>query len=210
MNILFDLDGTLTDSGPGIIRCARETFAHYGIPIPGDATMRTIVGPPLRASFLRFGIPESQIEEAIVYYRALYTAGGKYENIPYPGIETLLRRLQADGHRLLVATSKPEHMAVDILEHFGLAQYFIQIGGSLKDGLRDKKSAVISYVLETNGGAGKTVMVGDTVFDVLGAAELGIPTIAVSWGYGNVADMKATGALAVADNMEELYQLLQA
>ncbi len=208
MNILFDLDGTLTDSGPGIIRCARETFAQYGIPIPDDATMRTMVGPPLRESFRRFGFPDGQVEEAIAHYRHLYNnCGGKYENLPYPGIETLLQKLTAYGHRLFVATSKPEHMAVDILRHFDLAEYFEEICGSLRDGVRDKKSAVISYLLEKIGG-GKCMMVGDTVFDVLGAAELGIPTVAVSWGYGDAAAMQAAGALCVVDTMEELYQHL--
>ncbi len=209
MNILFDLDGTLTDSGPGIIRCARETFIKYGIPVPDDAAMRTMVGPPLRESFHRFGIPAHQVEEAIAYYRWLYTdGGGKYENVPYPGIAPLLQRLRAQGHRLFVATSKPEHMAVDILEHFELAQYFDEICGSLQDGVRDKKSAVISYLLEKIGGSEKPMMVGDTVFDVLGAAELSIPAIAVSWGYGNVADMEAAGAISVANSMDELYDQL--
>lgn len=209
MKIIFDLDGTLTDSGPGILRCARETFAHYGIPIPNDATMRTMVGPPLRQSFIRFGIPADKLEESIVHYRWLYTEdGGKYENVPYPGIEALLQQLRSDGHRLLVATSKPEHMAVDILEHFGLAGYFEQICGSLQDGIRDKKSAVISYLLEMVGGAEDAVMVGDTVYDVQGAAELAIPAIGVSWGYGNLDDMRAAGAIAIAHNMEDLYKLL--
>ncbi len=207
MNILFDLDGTLTDSGPGIIRCARETFETYGIPVPDDAAMRTIVGPPLRDTFLRFGVPAEQLEASIVHYRALYTAGGKYENIPYPGIRELLEQLRADGHRLFVATSKPEHMAVDILEHFDLARYFDRICGSLQDGLRDKKSAVISYLLEMTDG-GKPIMVGDTVFDVLGAAELGIPTIGVAWGYGRAGDMVRAGAAAIAGTPQELYQLL--
>lgn len=209
MHILFDLDGTLTDSGPGILRCARETFVHYGIPIPDDATMRTLVGPPLRQSFRRFGIPEEQMEEAIVHYRRLYTEdGGMYENLPYPGIEGLLQQLQADGQRLFVATSKPEHMAVDILEHFGLARYFECICGSLQDGVRDKKSAVISYLLEKIGGAGDAIMVGDTVFDVLGAAELDIPTVAVSWGYGRCSEMLEAGAVGIADTTEDLYLLL--
>ncbi len=209
MNILFDLDGTLTDSGPGIIRCARETFAHYGLPTPDDATMRTMVGPPLRDSFRRFGFSEELVEEAILYYRALYMAGGKYENIPYPGIRELLAKLQSDGHRLFVATSKPEHMAVDILEHFGMAGYFELICGALQDGIRDKKSAVISYLLEKAGHDGRTVMVGDTVFDVVGAAELGIPTIVVAWGYGQVEDMIRAGAVSIANSARELYDLLQ-
>ena len=206
--ILFDLDGTLTDSGKGIMNCARKTLAKYGQPIPDDTTMRTIVGPPLVQSFARLGIPQEQVAEAVVYYRALYEAGGKYENIPYPGIENLLHKLKDDGHRLFVATSKPEHMSVDILQHFHMDHYFEHICGAQIDGVRDKKSAVIAYLLEKIGNAENVIMVGDTVFDVLGAKELGISTIAVSWGYGQVNDMINAGAIAVADTMEELYTLL--
>lgn len=207
-NILFDLDGTLTDSGPGIISCAKATMEHYGIPIPDDATMRTMVGPPLRESFQRFGIAPELVDEAVAHYRSLYVVTGKYDNTPYPGIHELLRKLKADGHRLFVATSKPEHMSVDILNHFGLAPYFDRICGAMMDGIRDKKAMVIAYLLEQIGGAGNAVMVGDTVFDVIGAAEHNIPTVAVGWGYGNGDDMRTAGAMAIAYNMDELYDLL--
>jgi phosphoglycolate phosphatase len=207
-DILFDLDGTLTDSGPGITRCAADTIRHYGLPVPDAATLRTMVGPPLRTTFPRFGIPEAQVEEAILYYRKLYNAGGKFENIPYPGIEDMLQKLKDDGHRLFIATSKPEHMSVDILEHFGLAHYFDRICGSLLDGVRDQKAEVIAYLLDSIGGGSNVVMVGDTVFDVVGAKEHGIPTIAVAWGYGKCSDMFSAGAVAVANTPEELYRLL--
>lgn len=206
--ILFDLDGTLTDSGVGIMNCARQTLTHYGIPIPDDATMRTMVGPPLRQTFGRFGIPADKIDEAAAYYRSIYNVTGKYENFPYPGIIDLLEKLKAGGHRLFVATSKPEHMSVDILQHFAMDHYFEAICGSLLDGVRDKKSAVIEYLLETAGDVKDPVMVGDTVFDVLGAAEHNIPTIAVSWGYGDIEAMVSNGATAVAHTADELYKLL--
>lgn len=206
--ILFDLDGTLTDSGLGIINCAQATLLHYSISLPPREEMRSMVGPPLRQSFARFGIAPELVDEAVVYYRKLYNDTGKYENFPYPGIIDLLGRLKAEGHRLFVATSKPEHMSVDILQHFGMDHYFERICGSLLDGVRDKKAAVIEYLLDGIGGAENAVMVGDTVFDVLGAAEHQIPTIAVSWGYGIVDDMVAAGAIAVADTAEKLYDLL--
>lgn len=206
--ILFDLDGTLTDSGAGILSCACATLLHYGITPPEREEMRSMVGPPLRQSFARFGIDPAQIDEAVVYYRRLYEERGKYQNVPYPGIPTLLERLRSDGHRLFVATSKPEHMAVDILEHFDLARYFERICGALLDGVRDKKAAVIEYLLQSIGGAENAVMIGDTVYDVLGAAEHGIPTIAVAWGYGSTEEMTAAGAEAIVDTAEELYDLL--
>lgn len=206
--ILFDLDGTLTDSGEGIINCARATLEHYGIELPDRDSMRSMVGPPLRQSFARFGIAPEEVDNAVVYYRKLYNETGKYENFPYPGIIGLLERLKADGHRLFIATSKPEHMSVDILEHFNMAHYFERICGSLLDGVRDKKAAVIAYLLESIGGADNAVMVGDTVFDVLGANEHRIPTIAVSWGYGECDEMTAAGAVALVHSADELYELL--
>lgn len=206
--ILFDLDGTLTDSGPGIMSCAAETFRHYGIAVPDEKTMRTMVGPPLRSSFIRFGFREEQVDEAVAHYRMLYMDHGKYDNSPYPGILELVKKLHRDGHRLFVATSKPEHMSIDIMEHFGLAPYFERICGALLDGVRDKKSAVIEYLLDGIGQADNLIMVGDTVFDVLGAAEHHIPTIAVSWGYGVNEELIQAGAVALADTAQQLYDLL--
>ena len=207
--ILFDLDGTLTDSGEGIIRCAQETFAHFGLPIPDRAELRVIVGPPLRQSLLRFGIAPEDIEEAIEVYRKHYVEHGKFENFPYPGIEALLQRLKNDGHQLYVATSKPETMAIEILEHFGLARYFDIICGALSDLSRDTKAKVIQHLLtQISPVPGGMVMIGDTVYDVEGANALHIPAIGVSWGYGIVEDMKNAGAIGIAGSMDELYRLI--
>ena len=145
--ILFDLDGTLTDSGEGIMNCGEYALSHFGITPPPRAQMRTMVGPPLTESFLRFGVPEDQVDEAIRIYRSRYIPIGKFENFPYPGIEQLLEKLVADGHRLYVATSKPEQMSVEILEHFGLAKYFTRICGAATDRSRNSKEAVIAYLL---------------------------------------------------------------
>lgn len=207
--ILFDLDGTLTDSGEGIINCASLALEHYGIAVPSREEMRVFIGPPLRDTFIKFGVPEDKAEEAIEIYRSRYIPIGKYENHPYPGIRELLEKLRDQGHRLYVATSKPEGMSVDILEHFGLAQYFTRICGASLDASRSSKSAVIAYLLEQCGDVSEAVMVGDTAFDVTGAHAHGIPTIGVSWGYGEVEDMKAAGAAAIAYSTEELLELLQ-
>ena len=206
--ILFDLDGTLTDSGEGIINCAIAALQHFGLPIPGITSMRSFVGPPLKDTFQKYGVPEDRLDEAVSVYRERYIPIGMYENHPYPGIWELLERLRADGHRLFVATSKPEQMAVTILEHFGLAQYFERICGATLDGSRDAKSAVIAYLLESIGSVENAVMVGDTAFDVTGADVHGIPTIGVSWGFGELADIKAAGPMAIAHTMDELYELL--
>ena len=208
--ILFDLDGTLTDSGEGIINCAALALRHFNLPVPDRETMRAFVGPPLHASFIRFGVPEDQAEEAIRIYRSRYIPIGKFENTPYPGIAELLQKLRAQGHKLYVATSKPEQMSIEILEHFDLAKYFTLICGASLDLSRNSKDAVIAYLLEQAETDGEIIMVGDTAFDVLGAKAHGIPTIGVSWGYGKVKDMENAGAMAIAHTMDELFDLLNA
>lgn len=207
--ILFDLDGTLTDSGEGIINCAIVTLQHYGLPVPSREELRVFVGPPLHNSFIKFGVPEEKADEAIAIYRKRYVPIGAYENTPYPGIEQLLDTLQKEGYRLYVATSKPEAMSIKILEHFNMAKYFTKICGAATDRSRSTKEAVIAYLLEETGEAGNMVMVGDTVYDVEGAKALGIPCIGVSWGYGEVTDMQAAGAIGIAHTMEELLSMLR-
>lgn len=206
--ILFDLDGTLTDSGEGIINCASLALRHFGLPVPDRETMRVFVGPPLTDTFVKFGVPEDKADEAVEVYRSRYTTVGKFENFPYPGIREVLHTLKGQGHTLYVATSKPESMSIEILEKFDLAKYFDMICGASFDRSRSKKEDVIAYLLEKAGNAGNTVMVGDTAFDVIGAAAHGIPTIGVSWGYGTVEDMQKAGAIAIADTMDQLLALL--
>lgn len=206
--ILFDLDGTLTDSGEGIINCAILALEHFGCPIPSREAMRVFVGPPLHESFIKHGVPADKAEEAVAVYRSRYIPIGKYENTPYPGIRELLENLKAEGHTLYVATSKPEQMSVDILEHFDLAKYFDRICGASMDTSRSTKEAVIAYLIEQNGRADNMIMVGDTKFDILGATYHGIPAIGVSWGYGNVAQMEAAGVAAIVHTPAELYALL--
>ena len=207
--VLFDLDGTLTDSGEGIINCAILALEHFGLPIPSREEMRVFVGPPLHETFVRFGVPADKTDEAIAVYRSRYIPIGKFENTPYPGIRELLETLQAKGHKLYVATSKPEGMSKDILEHFDLAKYFTMICGASMDTSRSSKDAVIAYLLEESGEIGNMVMVGDTKFDVLGAKAHGIPAIGVSWGYGTVADMVTAGAAAIAHSTQELLALIE-
>ena len=204
--ILFDLDGTITDSGPGIMNCARPTLAHFGITDVSEEDMRKFIGPPLQYSFDRLGVPKDQIDEAIRLYRSRYLECGMFDAYVYEGIEQLLQKLRNDGHRLFVATSKPEFMAQQILEHFGLSQYFERICGASTDSSRNKKDQVIEYLLSLCGNEQPIIMVGDTHFDVLGAAVFRIPTIGVTWGYGTRESMADVGAAAIVENMEQLYR----
>ncbi len=207
--ILFDLDGTLTDSGEGIINCATLALRHFGLPIPAYEDMRTFVGPPLRDSFIRFGVPADQADEAIRVYRSRYIPTGMFENTPYPGIRELLEALRAEGYTLYVATSKPEEMSVTILEKFDLAKYFHRICGASIDSSRSTKDAVIAYLLESSGAKEDMVMVGDTKYDILGAKAHGIPAIGVGWGYGKVEEMEEAGAVGIAETMDELIGLIR-
>lgn len=208
--ILFDLDGTLTDSGEGIIKCAKLALDRLGVPVPDAQTMRSFVGPPLSESFLKCGVPARSVDEAIRIYRSRYLTVGKFENFPYPGIREMLEALLQAGHRLFVATSKPETTAREVLEHFSLDRYFERICGATMDASRSTKSQVIAYLLSGIGTLENTVMVGDTAFDVTGAAAHHIPTIGVSWGYGTVDSMKEAGAAAIANTVAELTALLLA
>ena len=206
--ILFDLDGTLTDSGEGIINCVIYALERFGLPIPEKESLRYFVGPPLHESFVKQGVPADRAEEAVAVYRERYVPIGMFENTPYPGVREMLEALKTAGHTLYVASSKPEWMCVKILEHFDLAKYFEMICGATMDTSRTNKEAVIEYLIRENGRADNMIMVGDTKFDVLGAKAHGIPCIGVSWGYGLVEDMVQAGAAAVAFTMDQLQEKL--
>ena len=206
--ILFDLDGTLTDSGEGIINCVIYALEKFGLPIPERESLRYFVGPPLHQSFIKQGVPAERAEEAVAVYRERYVPTGMFENSPYPGVRELLEALKAEGYTLYVASSKPEWMCVEILKHFDLDNYFDMICGATMDTSRTNKEAVIEYLIQKNGKTDNMIMVGDTKFDVLGAKAHHIPCIGVSWGYGTVADMQNAGAVSIAETMEELKALL--
>lgn len=206
--VFFDLDGTLTDSGEGIINCATLALNHFGLPVPSRQEMRVFVGPPLDQTFIRFGVPSDKTDEAIRVFRSRYTTVGKFENFPYPGVREMLESLKSEGCRVFVATSKPESLANEVLNHFDLAKYFEKICGATMDGSRSHKADVIRYLLAQVSGVENIVMVGDTAYDVIGAAEHQIPCIGVSWGYGLVEDMLNAGAVKIAHSPEELAQMI--
>jgi len=206
--ILFDLDGTLTDSGEGIINCVIYALERFGLPIPARESLRYFVGPPLHESFIKQGVPVERAEEAVAVYRERYVPTGMFENTPYPGVRELLEALKAEGHTLFVASSKPEWMCVEILKHFDLAKYFDQICGATMDTSRTNKEAVIEYLIQENGKTDNMIMVGDTKFDVLGAKAHSIPCVGVSWGYGSVDEMQQAGAANIAYTMNELQNYL--
>ena len=206
--ILFDLDGTITDSGEGIINCVIYALERFGLPVPERDKLRYFVGPPLHESFVKQGVPADRAEEAVAVYRERYVPIGMFENTPYPGIRELLEALKESGCTLYVASSKPEWMCVEILKHFNLDRYFDQICGATMDTSRTCKEDVIAYLIAQNGKTDNMIMVGDTKYDVIGSKFHGIPCVGVSWGYGTLEDIRQAGAAAIAYTMEQLKEIL--
>ncbi len=210
--ILFDLDGTLTDPKVGITSAAAVALDYFGIHVEDKDSLAYLIGPPLNESFPEFyGFDEAQTAAAVEKFREYYQRQGWYENIPYPGIESLLSKLRRAGKRLAVATSKPEEISVQILEHFGLAQYFHLICGALSDCQEGcRKATVIRDALKRAGieDLSDVVMVGDRRHDIAGAHEVGIQAIGVLYGYGDREELEKAGAEYIADTPEELGALL--
>ena len=210
--ILFDLDGTLTDAGPGILNCLEYALEDQGIPVPPREEMRTYLGPPLAVTFRdAFGMNDQQVTQAIDKYRERYHDVGLFENSVYEGVPELLAALQASGLRLVTATSKPEYSATRILQHFELDQYFEFIGAAALDGSRDSKSLVIAHTLQntnTHPTSHNMIMIGDRHHDVHGAREHGIDTIGVLWGYGDESELNQAGAINLVESPSQLVSLL--
>jgi phosphoglycolate phosphatase len=209
--VLFDLDGTLTDSGPGIMASAGYALAKMGLPpLPPDK-LRSIVGPPLADSFRDLaGLDQAAVQRAMAIYRVRYSELGMYENAVYPGIPQLLEALVADGRRLAVATSKLTRFAIDICEHFGLATYFAAICGSDLAGHRHAKADIVLDALIALGvpAGPRVVLVGDRSYDVAGAHANGIACIGAGWGYGEPGELARAGADQIAGGIDELAALL--
>lgn len=207
--LLFDLDGTLTDSKPGIMNCFRYTADVMGVSMPDKP--ECLLGPPLDLSFVKFfGLDKARAEIAVKTYRDRYGREGLFENSVYEGIPEMLSQLRASGFKLGVATCKAQVFAVRILEKFGLAQYFDCIGGAGIDGSRTSKSEVISYVLEGMGNPDKSLalMIGDRDNDVAGAREAGIKCMGVLWGYGSQEELAGAGADYIAQTPQMLTDML--
>ncbi len=208
--ILFDLDGTLTDTGLGVTNAAAYALEQYGITVLDRTELERFVGPPLHESFMRFyGFSEEQAFEAVEVYREYYRDKGLFENTIYNGMEAVLKQLSEAGKTLLVATSKPEVFARRILEKLGIADYFTYIAGANLDGTRTKKAEVIAYALREGGieDGTKAVMVGDREYDIFGAKEFGMDSIGVLFGYGSRGELEAAGATYIAESVEDIWEI---
>lgn len=210
--ILFDLDGTLTESGEGITKSVQYALEKMGRPEPDLQKLRVFVGPPLTEQFMTYtGMSREEAEQAVFYYRERYSVTGIFENRPYPGILEMLRQLKEKRFLLAVASSKNEESVDLVLEHFALKQYFDAAAGSFLDGRRSRKADVIEEALRRlnlSGHAEQALMVGDKEHDVIGAREAGISCVAVAYGYGTMAELEAAKPLKIVHRVEELQEYL--
>ncbi|MEP6482354.1 MAG: HAD hydrolase-like protein [Rhodoglobus sp.] len=209
--ILFDLDGTIVDSAPGITASLAHTFKALGKPIPSPAELVAYVGPPILDSFRDLaGFTREEALQALEIYRVDYLSTGVFDATVYPGVESILRRIHESGTPLSLATSKPEKPATVVLRHFDLLQYFDVITGASEDEVRSAKADVVEEALKRLVAFGadisSPVLVGDRHHDVLGAAAHNVPTIFVRWGYG--APAEEVGTIGVANDAAELETLL--
>lgn len=211
--ILFDLDGTVTDSGPGIMNSVKYALAQYGIENPDPAVLRRFVGPPLHDSFERYyGFTPERAKEAVNCYRTYYAAGGIFENALYDGMEETLKQLQEAGCVLCLATSKPQVFAEQILDHFGIRKYFTVVVGSFLDGTRVDKAEVIEEALRLAGVTDENrrwaVMAGDRHYDIAGAKKMGLFSVGAVYGYGSRKELEEAGADWLIDQISDLPEVL--
>ncbi len=209
--ILFDLDGTLTQSGEGITKCVQYALEKMGIVENDLKNLESFIGPPLKDSFMKYGgLTEEQAILAIAYYRERYETEGIFENRLYPKVSDLLELLQINDKIMGVASSKPEDYVKQILEHFGIASYFKVIVGSEMNGAKVTKTEVIEEALarlQMQTERDKVVMVGDRAEDVYGALNCGIQCVGVLYGYGTEEELKQAGAVYLAEEVEDLAVL---
>ena len=210
--VLYDLDGTLTDPGEGIVNSFRYALRAYGVPVREDPRFyHAVIGPPLADSFREYaGFDRETARMAVEKYREYFSEKGIFENRVYPGIPRLLEKNREAGRKNIVATSKPEGFTGRILEHFDLMRYIDGVSGATMDEKRTLKKDVIAHALEAfRLSPEEVVMVGDRKHDAAGAAACSVDFIGVSYGYGSEEELSAAGAGTIARSVEELSRLLQ-
>jgi phosphoglycolate phosphatase len=197
MNLLFDLDGTLTDPRQGILACFKYALHRLQLKTPSDSELERFIGPPLKESFaILVGSDDgARVERAVTYYRERFAAQGIFENEVYPGMADALSRLCDRGAFLFVATSKPTVFAERIVEHFALARFFGAVYGSELSGTNADKKDLLARVLDAESlSPADTVMIGDRAQDVLGARANSVFPVGVLWGYGSRQELLSAGA----------------
>ena len=209
--LLFDLDGTLTDSALGITNSVRYALQKFGITETDEKKLCLFVGPPLYDSFRElYGLSHDDANLAIVYYREYYVSKGLYENSVYPGVREMLEALSNSGRKIILATSKPEGFAREILKNFCLDGYFYEIFGATMDEKLCRKDEIIAYALEKTGiSPDEAVMIGDRRYDIEGGRKNNLMTVGVLYGYGTREELSAANADCIAATVNELEKILE-
>ena len=204
----FDLDGTLVDSAPGILSSMQKALEHFGVQ-PTLQQLRRYLGPPLQQMFGDF-LPQQQVAEGVLLYRQYYVAGGSlFDALVYDGVPQALARLQQGGVRLCLATAKPKSTAQKVLDHFDLAQYFAQVGGTVEEaGILDKTAVIRDNLQHSTFAQAAHLMVGDRRDDLLGAAAAGIDALGVLYGYGSREELAAHPHTALCDTPDAVAQFI--
>ena len=209
--LLFDLDGTLTDSALGITNSVRYALRKFGIEETDHARLCSFVGPPLYDSFRElYGMSHEDANLAIVYYREYYVSKGLYENTVYDGVREMLEALSSGGRKIILATSKPERFAREILKNFSLDRYFYGVFGATMDEKLCKKDNIIALALEKlDIPYDDAVMIGDRKYDILGGRKFGLTSVGVLYGYGGREELTDAGAYCIASTVNELKKILE-
>jgi phosphoglycolate phosphatase len=209
-NVLFDLDGTLTDSYLGIINSVKHALNKFNIIEENDDKLKLFIGPPLEKSFVEYyGFKVNDVKIAVEYYREYYSAKGIYENKLYDGIEGVLKTLNAENINCIVATSKMEEHAVKVLQNFNIGVYFQDIVGSNPEGALLEKGDIIKHAIEKNKlKKEKTVMVGDRKYDIIGAKDNGIDSVWVLYGYGTREELEGIEPTKYCNSVDGLLNIL--
>lgn len=210
--VIFDLDGTLTESGPGVINCMTHLCKEMGLEIPSEDVLRSFIGPPLEIHLMDvFGMNKDEAEKGVEIFRERYDKKGIFENSLYDGITEMLEKLQKDGYKISIATSKPEPMAKIVITHYGLDKFLGFWKGAASDKSRPDKSDILESVIQGCGYAdnkSKAVLVGDRKYDAMGARLCGIGFIGAGWGYAPKGELEEYSPIGIAHSPKELYEII--
>jgi len=209
--LLFDLDGTITDSFDSVANSFIHALSCYGVCVTDKSELRPVLGPPLKDSFMKlYGFDEEKAEEAVKKYRERYAVYNTIENKLYHGMDVILKKLRESGYKLILATSKPEEYAIKILKYFNIYDYFYDVCGASFDESRSEKDEVLKYLLSKNNiiDLKDVVMIGDRKYDMEAASTLGLDAIGVLYGYGDYDELSAYPNVFLASTPDLLYNYL--
>jgi len=209
-NILFDLDGTLTDPCVGIVNSLKYSLEKFDISEYDDSKLKLFIGPPLIESFMKYyQFDNNMAKKAVDYYRERYSEKGIYENVLYNDIDTLLGTITKNNINCFVATSKPQEFAIRILQYFKIDAYFRDIAGSNLDGTLSEKEEVIKLIIERNNlFKPETIMIGDRKHDIIGAYKNNIDSIAVMYGYGSRDELTEANPTYLCENIMDILEII--